>query len=90
MSMIQTNPCDDVAAFSLREETPTSVCPGGLLGLAPTVPPQGLLTAVVALLHHRGSYSVILGNRTGMFQSPRQMPGFVRWRVPGETDSFGV
>ena len=37
--------------------------------------PAQLVAVLVALVHHRGSYSVILGNRTPMFQSPRRMRG---------------
>jgi hypothetical protein len=84
-SRTQTHACDDVAAFSLRDETPGPAYPGGFLDLSPTVTPQDLAIVVVALLvalvHHRRSYSVTLGNRTGMFWLPRQRPGSLRWRV---------
>jgi hypothetical protein len=40
-----------------------------------------LVALLVALVHHRGSYSVTLGNRRGMLRSPRRTRGFLRWRV---------
>jgi hypothetical protein len=70
---IHAQTCGGRPAFSLRGE------------LAPARLLQDLVFALVALLvalvHHRGSHPVTLGNRTGMFQSPRQMRGFLRWMV---------
>jgi hypothetical protein len=40
-----------------------------------------LVAVLVALVHHRWSYSVVLGNRTGGVPSQRQMRRFLRWRV---------
>jgi hypothetical protein len=58
---------------------------GSSLELSPTVSLEDLVIALVAVLvalvQHRGSYSVTLGNRTAMFQSPHQMRGSLRWRV---------
>jgi hypothetical protein len=85
LSRIQAHACDDIAAISLRDETQVQACLGGLLELSPAVTAQGLLFALVALLvalvHHRQSYSVTLGNRTGMFRAARQMRESLRWRI---------
>lgn len=74
---MQAHACDDVAGLSLRDETPLPACPGGFLELSPAVAIQDRVIALVALLvalvHHCRSYSVTLCNRTGMFQSGRQM-----------------
>jgi hypothetical protein len=84
-SRIQVHACDDVTAFSFRHETPVPACPGCFLDLSRAVALQDLVIALVALLvalvHHRRSYSVTLGNRTGMVQSRRQMRGSLRWSV---------
>ena len=86
VSRIRTHACDDVAAaFSPWDDTPVLAYPRGFLDLSPAVAFRDRVIALVALLvglvHHRGSYSVTLGNRTGMFPSPRQMPGSLRWSV---------
>jgi hypothetical protein len=90
---MQAHACDDIAAFSLRDETPILACLGGLLELSPAVAPQGVVFALVALLvalvQHRRSYSVTLGYRTGVFQLSRQMRGSLRWSIPSETDCDG-
>jgi hypothetical protein len=71
--------CDDDAGLALRDETPLSARPGGFLTLSPAVAIEDRVIALVALLvalvHHRRSYPVTLGNRTGMFQSGRHMRG---------------
>jgi hypothetical protein len=77
-SRIQGHASDGLAAFSVRT-------PEDLLELTPTRSLQDLVITLVALLvarvHHPGSYSVTLGNRTGTFLWPRQMRGSLRWRV---------
>jgi hypothetical protein len=82
---MQARACDDVAGLSLRDETPLPWCLGGFLELSSAVAIQDrVITPVallVALVHHRRSYSVTLGNRTGMFQSARQTRGSLRWSV---------
>ena len=77
--------CDDLATFSLRGERPGPAAPQGSLELSPKGTIRELMIALVALLvalvHHRRSYSVTLDNRTGPFPSPRQMRGSLRWSV---------
>jgi len=43
-----------------------------------------LVALLVALVHHRGSYSVTLGNRAAAFPSAREMRGILGWRVTEE------
>jgi hypothetical protein len=78
---MQAHASDDVAGLSLRDETPLPACPGGSLELSPVAAIQDRVIALVALVHHRGSYSVTLGSRTGTFRWPRQMRRSLRWRV---------
>jgi hypothetical protein len=40
-----------------------------------------LVALLVALVHHRRSYSVTLGSRTGAFRWPSQVRGCLRWRM---------
>jgi hypothetical protein len=76
---------DDVTAFSFQREAPVPTSPGGFLELSRRVALQdrviALVAVLVALVHHRWSYSVILGNRTAGVPSSRQMRGFLQWRV---------
>ena len=65
--------CDEVAELSLRDEPSP--------GVAIQDQVLALVAVLVALVHHCRSCSVTLHNRTGMFQSPRQMRGCLRWRV---------
>jgi hypothetical protein len=82
---MQAHACDDVPGLSLRHETPLSACPGGSLELRPAVALEdrvfALVALLVALVRHRRSYSVRLGNRTALFQLARQMREFLRWRA---------
>jgi hypothetical protein len=75
-SRIQGHTSDDLAALSPRGETLVSRPHEDLLELTPARSLQDLVIALVALLvalvHHRGSYSVTLRNRTGMVPSARQ------------------
>jgi hypothetical protein len=62
----------------------TSPSVADVLGTPPPIRNGGstrLVALLVALVHHRGSCSVTLSNRTGMFQSQRQRRGSVRWGV---------
>ena len=84
-SRTQGQPSDDISAFSLRGKTRESLSPEELLELTPARslqdPAIALVALLVALVHHRGSYSVTFGNRTDTFQWPRQMRRCLRWRV---------
>jgi hypothetical protein len=40
-----------------------------------------LVAVLVALVHHRWSYAVILGNTAGDVHPPRQIRRLLRWRV---------
>jgi hypothetical protein len=84
-SRIQGHTSEDLAALSPRGETLVSRPHEDLLELTPARSLQDLVIALVALLvalvHHRGSYSVTLGSRTGTFRWPRQRRGSLRWRV---------
>src|SRR5262249_21673200 len=81
-SRIQGHTFDDLAAFSLRGAMPVSLPPEELTPAGsvqdPVIP---LVALLVALVHHRRSYSVTLGSRTSTFRWPRQMRGSLRWRV---------
>jgi hypothetical protein len=76
-SRIQGHTSDDLAAISLQGETRVSPSPEDGLDLTPARSLQDLVIALVALLvalvHHRVSYSVTLGSRTGTFRRPRQI-----------------
>src|SRR5262249_20739810 len=81
-SRIQSHTFDDLAAFSLRGETlvsPPSEKLTSAQSLQDLVIP--LVALLVALVHHRRSYSVTLGSRRGPFRWPRQMRGSLGWRV---------
>ena len=77
--------CDCTTAPSLRDETPRPVRPGDFLELDHVKAQQDrvsiLVAVLVALVHHRRSYSVTLSNRTGAFESPHQIRGSLRWGV---------
>jgi hypothetical protein len=81
-SRIQGLTSDTFAAFSLQRETRASP-PSEELSPARSL--QDLVTVLVALLvallHHRRSYSVTLGSRMGTFQWERQMRRSLRWSV---------
>jgi hypothetical protein len=81
-SSIRGHTFDDLAAFPLRGETPAPPPPEEL---TPARSFQdlviGLVAVLVALVHHRGSYSVTLGSRRGMLRLPRQMRRSLGWRV---------
>jgi hypothetical protein len=62
--------CDDAAGLSLPNETLYRHVPG-FLEPGPAVAIQrvfALVALLVALVHHRVSYSVTLGNKTGTLQ----------------------
>jgi hypothetical protein len=84
-SRIQGHMRDELAAFSRQGEAPVLPLPKDSLELNPARSLQDLVIALVALLvalvHHRRSHSVTLGNRTGIFQPPRRMRRSLRWRV---------
>ena len=77
-SSIQVHGGDDVPAFLFAHET---LVPGASSSSAFQDPVFALVALLVALVHHRGSCSVTLGNRRAILQSPRQMRGLLRWRT---------